>query len=296
MEAKEPLISLFEKTNSYVVYILGTTASGKSQLALDLAVKYDGVIINADSMQVYKDFGIITAKPSAEERKQVPHRLFDYVDIGNTDYSVAKWQEDVFDAISQVLEDGQLPIVCGGTCNYIKSLLFENFTSTPEDGNEPISNEELISRIETATAYQNTDQDESSDNVSKLHQYLYEKYWGCEVGDHKDEAKDKQDEKDLFSSKASYKLLSIVDPEMTSYVPEKDNRRIFNALRKYYKSEGKIKESDIKFRQNIRLRFPSLIIRLKADQEILNQRISKRIDQMLFNKELKSDGTYTNGI
>ena len=132
MEKIDPLISKFEETNSYVIYVLGTTASGKSQLAFDIAKRYNGVIINADSMQVYKKFGIMTAKPSEEEMSIVPHRLYDYVEIDSTDYSVNKWISDVEKEILNVLTEGKIPIICGGTWNYIRSLIFENQID-PED-------------------------------------------------------------------------------------------------------------------------------------------------------------------
>ena len=75
---------------STVILIAGPTASGKSALALELAAKLRGVIINADSMQVYRDLRIITARPSPEEEQRLPHRLYGHVDAAEN-YSVGRW-------------------------------------------------------------------------------------------------------------------------------------------------------------------------------------------------------------
>src|SRR5262249_53355384 len=76
------------------VLIAGPTASGKSTLALDLAEELGGVVINADSMQVYRDLRILTARPSAEETARVPHRLYGHIDAAET-YSVGRWLRDL---------------------------------------------------------------------------------------------------------------------------------------------------------------------------------------------------------
>ena len=90
-------------------------------------------------MQVYQKFGIMTAKPSEEEMAVVSHRLYDYVDINSTDYSVKKWISDVENEISWVLDEGKLPIICGGTWNYIKSLIFQNQLDSDDLREEVIS-------------------------------------------------------------------------------------------------------------------------------------------------------------
>ena len=68
----------------HVVYILGTTASGKSKLAIELAQKFNGVIINSDSMQIYQEYGIMTAKPSQDDFEKAEHRLYGHVPFDNT--------------------------------------------------------------------------------------------------------------------------------------------------------------------------------------------------------------------
>ncbi len=101
--------------------IAGPTASGKSALALSLAERHGGVIINADSMQVYRDLRIITARPTREEEARVPHRLYGHVDAAEN-YSVGRWLRDVAAALADVEAGGRLPILVGGTGLYFKAL------------------------------------------------------------------------------------------------------------------------------------------------------------------------------
>lgn len=103
------------------VLIAGPTASGKSALALALAERADGVVINADSMQVYRDLRVLTARPSVEEEGRAPHRLYGHVE-GASDYSVAHWLEDARRVLAEAEAAGRLPIFIGGTGLYLKAL------------------------------------------------------------------------------------------------------------------------------------------------------------------------------
>ena len=87
------------------VLIAGPTASGKSALALALAEKLGGVIVNADSMQVYRDLRVITARPTPEEEARVPHRLYGHVDAAEN-YSVGRWCRDVGDVLDEIARAG----------------------------------------------------------------------------------------------------------------------------------------------------------------------------------------------
>ena len=103
------------------VLIAGPTASGKSALALALAETLGGVIINADSMQVYRDLRIITARPSPEDEARAPHRLYGHVDAGEN-YSVGRWCRDVAEALAGTAAQSRVPILVGGTGLYFKAL------------------------------------------------------------------------------------------------------------------------------------------------------------------------------
>ena len=103
------------------ILIAGPTASGKSALALDLAERLGGVIINADSMQVYRDLRIITARPNLADEGRVPHRLYGHVDAAEN-YSVGRWCEDAGAALAEARGAGRIPILTGGTGLYFKAL------------------------------------------------------------------------------------------------------------------------------------------------------------------------------
>lgn len=101
---------------------MGPTASGKSALAMNLAQRMDGVIINADAMQMYADLRILTARPSEEEEAQTPHRLYGVL-AAHEDSSVAIWLQRVVPEIRTLWQQGKQPILVGGTGMYIKALM-----------------------------------------------------------------------------------------------------------------------------------------------------------------------------
>jgi tRNA dimethylallyltransferase len=106
---------------SNIILIAGPTASGKSALALELAERRGGVIINADSMQVYRDLRIITARPSPEEEKRVPHRLYGHVDASEN-YSVGRWFAEATQALADLLSERRPALLVGGTGLYFSTL------------------------------------------------------------------------------------------------------------------------------------------------------------------------------
>src|SRR3954447_15260439 len=100
--------------------VAGPTASGKSALALAIAQRVGGTIINADSMQVYRDLRVLTARPTPDEEALVPHRLYGHVD-GAVNYSVGRYIADAIRVLDEVGE-GAVPIFVGGTGLYFKAL------------------------------------------------------------------------------------------------------------------------------------------------------------------------------
>ena len=111
-----------ELSKPRVVAVGGPTASGKTALSVALARAFDGEIINADSMQIYKNLDVGTAKPSAEERQGIPHYLLDFLPP-ETPYSVADFTAAADPLIRDITARGRLPLVVGGTGLYITSLL-----------------------------------------------------------------------------------------------------------------------------------------------------------------------------
>lgn len=108
-------------TRVSAILIAGPTASGKSDLALRLARAFDGIVINADSMQVYRDLRILTARPDPADEAMVPHRLFGHVD-GAVNYSTGLWLMDVAQALAEIRQARRLPVIVGGTGLYFKAL------------------------------------------------------------------------------------------------------------------------------------------------------------------------------
>lgn len=103
------------------ILIAGPTASGKSALALRLACAFGGVVINADSMQVYRDLHIVTARPDRDDEAKAPHLLFGHVD-GAVNYSAGLWLADASLALEETRRAGRLPVFAGGTGLYFKAL------------------------------------------------------------------------------------------------------------------------------------------------------------------------------
>ena len=118
-----------------VLVIAGPTASGKTALAVELAGRYDGEIISADSMQIYKGMDIATAKPTEEEKQGIPHHLMDFLEC-DADFSVAEYVRLANEKIAEIIQRGKFPIVAGGTGLYISSLVdniqFEEIKTVPE--------------------------------------------------------------------------------------------------------------------------------------------------------------------
>ncbi len=129
-----------------ILVVCGPTASGKTALAAELALRLDGEVVSADSMQVYRRMDIGTAKPTPEEMRGVPHHMLDVADPWEN-YSVARYVEDAVPIVDGILARGRLPIVAGGTGLYIDNLAagrrFAPFQ--PDSG----LREELQSRVRT---------------------------------------------------------------------------------------------------------------------------------------------------
>ena len=133
--------------DSMILVVVGPTGVGKTKMSVELAKKYNAIVVNADSMQVYKDLNIGTAKVTEAEKEGVPHLLFDIVEPTDM-YTVYDYQRD----LRKVLEDNKDKniVIVGGTGLYIKAGLYNyEFTEEDEDINlyEDLSNEELLEKV-----------------------------------------------------------------------------------------------------------------------------------------------------
>ena len=107
------------------IFIMGTTGSGKSSLALSLASTLGAEIVNADALQLYKSANIMTAKPSASEQSKVPHHLLDLCELSQTNFSRVSFVSLALQAISAIHSKGKTAIIVGGTHYYLESLIFD---------------------------------------------------------------------------------------------------------------------------------------------------------------------------
>jgi len=143
--------------------LFGPTASGKSAMAMAIADAFRGTVINADSMQVYRDLRVITARPSEEEESQVPHRLYGHLDASEIS-SAAGWREDAVRETRSAIHEGRLPILCGGTGFYLRAIThglspipeipdaIRMATRTQVEDGSPVRSWERLQEIDPASA------------------------------------------------------------------------------------------------------------------------------------------------
>ncbi|MBQ2069968.1 MAG: tRNA (adenosine(37)-N6)-dimethylallyltransferase MiaA [Bacilli bacterium] len=133
-----------------IIVLTGPTGSGKSDLAIKLANKINGAIINADAFQVYKELNIASAKPSIEDRSKAPHYLFDFLDI-RSDYDIYSYQKDLRRTIAELESVYPYLIIAGGTGLYIRSGLYDydltNSNHVDMSEYESLTNDELYSKL-----------------------------------------------------------------------------------------------------------------------------------------------------
>ena len=129
------------------IIITGPTGSGKSDLAIQIGLKNNGVIINADSMQIYKQIPIISAQPSLEDKERIEHFLYGFIDIKNTShiYSVGDYLQDLKRVLDDILKTNKTPIIVGGTMLYIQSIAngLNEIDNIPDNIKQEIRNKYL---------------------------------------------------------------------------------------------------------------------------------------------------------
>ncbi|KAL2197747.1 IPP transferase-domain-containing protein [Corynascus similis CBS 632.67] len=136
-----------------IIVIYGSTGTGKSDLAVELATRYNGEIINADAMQMYKGLPIITNKLTTQEQRGIPHHLLGSIDLSEDPWVVTRFKKEATQIISDIRGRGKLPIVVGGTSYYLDGLLFEGRVVDEQpilDGGAP-NREELAAKYPILT-------------------------------------------------------------------------------------------------------------------------------------------------
>jgi tRNA dimethylallyltransferase len=138
-------VTNFRYTTSPIIIILGATAVGKTKLSVYLSKRFNGEIVNADSMQIYEGLDIATAKPTIEERDNIPHHLFSYINPLERSHTVVDYRNDALPIIESILSRSHLPFIVGGTNYYIESLLFH--LNPPDPSIECSPNDQLLTDL-----------------------------------------------------------------------------------------------------------------------------------------------------
>lgn len=233
-----------------LIVILGSTGTGKTKLSLELAQRYDGEVISADSMQVYANLDLATAKATKDEQRRVKHHLLDVAQPGLL-YSVRQFQNSALPIIDDLLGRQKVPIIVGGTNYYIESILWKVLVDE----------------------WQDVDKDESAAKRAKLPEDRVFDQLGMNDRD----------------SEELHEILKNVDPETAAQLHPNNKRKIIRALEVFERS-GKLFSWFIKEQQAAsggsllggRLRYDNLVIFwLYCEQETLNERLDKRVDEMV---------------
>lgn len=305
-----------------LVVVLGATACGKSKLAIELARKFNGEIISADSMQVYHGLDIVTNKVTEEEQQKAKHHMINFLNPLHR-YSVVDFKSKSLDIINNLLERKSLPIVVGGTNYYIESILWSSFLLGPtldmtkRKSDEPqgcsidnstssdtLMDAEIKLLQSTATDWRHTE-DDLEDEVKFFKKRIYNEGLGH------------------IDSERLWKILEKVDPAAAHYYHPNDKRRIIRCLQIIQEKNRNFSDilSDINVSGNSDksslggpLRYnPTCILWLNCDNDLLTKILNERVDKMLargliaelenfhedYNKSRISDGqkpNYDKGI
>uniref|UniRef100_G3MKF2 C2H2-type domain-containing protein n=1 Tax=Amblyomma maculatum TaxID=34609 RepID=G3MKF2_AMBMU len=261
--------------NLPLVVILGATGTGKSNLAIEIASKFNGEIISADSMQVYKSLDIITNKVTPAERDAAPHHLLDFLDpLSN--FTVADFQSKALGVIDNLVNRRKLPIIVGGTNYYIESLLWKVLVRPEKQSDDHLicnSNRVLIKEvINSFLRYKSDSGREAEAAAAAL----------------LSEVSDTAILEDI-STERLYKCLETIDPERALMLHPKDRRKIERSLQ-VFQVHGRPHSELIGEQQQLEggsslggpLRFSRpCVLWLHCDQNVLDERLDARVDDMI---------------
>ncbi|XP_047360777.1 tRNA dimethylallyltransferase isoform X1 [Vespa velutina] len=258
-----------------ILVILGSTGSGKSKLGIELARRFCGEIISADSMQVYKGLDIVTAKVTKEEKQMAVHHMLDIVDP-LTYFSVIDFRDMVLPIVDDLLLKKKMPIVVGGTNYYIESVLWKILVSKAKKNsqNEMDQTKMILSDNDKKNRDENTqetlERSETEDESSPSKKMKIDGWTSEETNE------------------VLYRRLAEIDPEMAQRLHPNNRRKVIRSLEVF--EEYGITHSEILKTQRLAggsglggpLRYPnSIILWLRCDKKILDERLSQRVDSMI---------------
>ncbi|XP_055325712.1 tRNA dimethylallyltransferase [Sitodiplosis mosellana] len=240
-----------------LIVILGSTATGKTKLSIELAKRFNGEIISADSMQIYKGLDISTAKATPKERSKAVHHMLDVCDMKTKTFTVVDFRDAALPKIEQLLKDDTKPIIVGGTTYYIETLLWNVLISSKDRADS----EEITTLGDT---YRSMPVEEI---VKRL----------------------KIDDLNYDNPLAFHNVLSKLDPVTAQSLHPNNVRKVRRALEVYIETGRPMSEilAEQKSQKGSSylggpMRFEHVILLwIKSDQEKLNARIDRRIDSMV---------------
>ncbi|KKY25544.1 putative trna isopentenyltransferase [Phaeomoniella chlamydospora] len=247
-----------------LIAIVGATGTGKSKLAVDLALRFNGEIINGDAMQMYKGLPVITNKITPSEAQGIPHHLFDFVNPLDRPWNVGTFTHECLKVLGEIRDRGKIPILVGGTHYYTQALLFKD------------------SLVKAGPDVENLEQNESNEE-------------GREGRVLKQESKVEKEERWPILAAAGeeiYAKLKEVDPAMARRWHPKDTRKVRRSLEiwletgrrasEIYEEQRVVKENaGINDELKSRLRFPTVVFWIRSENEVLRDRLDQRVDQMV---------------
>ncbi|XP_073831243.1 tRNA dimethylallyltransferase [Musca autumnalis] len=264
-----------------LIVILGSTGTGKTKLSLELVERFGGEIISADSMQVYANLDIATAKATKEEQSRAKHHLLDVATPAEP-FTVVHFRNKALPIIENLLAQSKCPIVVGGTNYYIESLLWDILVSPTSDENVPSQSPPRNETAATAAINSPLKDIESptTDAVGVA---------AMESGNLENRSFIASADMQTMSSELLHNHLRTIDPETANRIHPNNKRKIMRAI-DYYQETGQTLSSKLKEQRQQPggnrlggpLRYPhTILFWLRCNQDILNTRLDKRVDAML---------------
>ncbi|KIW97394.1 tRNA dimethylallyltransferase [Cladophialophora bantiana CBS 173.52] len=247
-----------------LVMIIGATGTGKSKLAVELATRFNGEVINCDAMQMYKGLPIITNKIPEDERNGIPHHLLDFIGLKDKLWTVQHFVKESSRVIDEIRARGRLPIVVGGTIYYTFSLLFNDAILTP-DGDENRSDHDAIDRNEEFPILSAS----TEEIFAKLKEVDPEmaKKW------HPNDRNKIRRSLQIYLQSGRTASDIYAEQRQAHLVHGNGDTTI----------DTDMDEDGAMSGRRMTLRYPSLLLWLEADDVVLKQRLNDRVDAMIAN-------------
>ncbi|EFA83312.1 putative isopentenyltransferase [Heterostelium album PN500] len=240
--------------DNLVIFILGTTGVGKSKLSIELAKKYNGEIISSDSMQLYKGADVITNKVTTDEMEGIPHHMMSLLELNQLSYNVGNFISTVIPIVCKI------PIIVGGTHYYTTSILWSNTLISYDEQDTANNNNNNNNNNSNITS--NTDSTTTTTTISN---------------NNNDDNNSVENNERVYS----YEKLKEVDELMAKKLHSNDFRKIKRSLDIYYDTGRKHSDMVLEQKNSRVQRYRSCLIWLDCSNQVLEQRLNERVDQMI---------------